>query len=49
MPIGCKIPPNMIVTGFKIRIKPTKNQREILDQYFNTYRFCYNRAMEYQI
>lgn len=49
MPIGCKIPSNMIVTGFKIRLKPTKKQREILDQYFNTYRFCYNRAMEHQI
>lgn len=49
MPIGCKIPPDRIVTGFRIRLIPTKKQRKLFEEYFSLHRYCYNVAMSLQL
>ena len=33
---------------FKIKLYPTKNQIEMLENHFNGYRYCYNLALEYR-
>lgn len=33
----------------KIRLYPTKKQKEVLDNHFNAYRFLYNLSLEYKI